>query len=169
MQLSMHEASVPVFCRSLHNLSAVLDKAERQAAERRIEPAVLLNQRLAPDMYPLDPQVQAATNFAKGAAARLVGIEAPHFESVEKSFEELRQRISRTAEFMQGIDAAKIEGSEEREITTSQSGEAMTFDGRTYLLHFALPNFFFHVTVAYAILRHNGIVIGKADFIGPFL
>jgi hypothetical protein len=168
MPLSMYEASVPVFCRGLRNLSAILDRAERQAAERRIEPAVLLHQRLAPDMYPLDHQVQTATNFAKGAAARLAGIEAPQFENIEQSFDELRQRIGRTIAFMQSIDAARIEGSEEREITTSQSGEAMRFDGRTYLLHFALPNFFFHVAVAYAILRHNGIVIGKADFIGPF-
>jgi hypothetical protein len=166
MTLSMYQASVPVFLHGLKNISAILDKAAAQAAERKIEPTVFLNDRLAPDMFPLTRQVQIATDNAKGAAARLAGLEVPKFEDVEKSFEELQQRLARVRDFVQSVEPAQIDGSEEREIILSIGGQAMTFSGQSYLFHFALPNFFFHLTTAYAILRHNGISIGKRDFIG---
>ena len=166
MTLSMYQASVPVFLQGLKNLTGILGKAAAQAAERKIEPLVLLNDRLAPDMFPFTRQVQIASDHAKGAVARLAGVEVPRFEDVETSFDELQQRLSRVAEFVKSFDAAQIDGSEEREITLPIGGRAMTFSGQTYLLHFALPNFFFHQTTAYAILRHNGIAIGKRDFIG---
>jgi uncharacterized protein len=166
MTLTMYQASVPVFLQGLKNLSGILGKAAAQAAERKIEPMVLLNDRLAPDMFPLTRQVQIASDHAKGAVARLAGVEVPRFEDVETFFDELQQRLSRVAEFVKSFDAAQIDGSEEREITLPIGGRAMTFSGQTYLLHFALPNFFFHQTTAYAILRHNGIAIGKRDFIG---
>jgi hypothetical protein len=166
MTLSMYQASVPVFLQGLSSLSAILDKAAAQAAERKIDPSFLLNDRLAPDMLPFARQVQIASDHAKGATARLAGVEVPKFEDVEKTFDELKQRLSRVSEFVRGFDAAQIDGSEEREITLPIGGNTMTFSGQAYLLHFALPNFFFHQTTAYAILRHNGIAIGKRDFIG---
>jgi hypothetical protein len=166
MTLSMYQASVPVFLQGLKNMSAILDKAVAQAAERKIDPAVLLNDRLAPDMFPFVRQVQIASDHAKGAPARLAGLEVPKFDDVEKSFDEVQQRLARVTEFVKSIDPARIDGSEEREITLSIGGQPMTFKGQTYLLHFALPNFYFHLTTAYAILRHNGIAIGKRDFIG---
>jgi len=162
----MYQASVPVFLQGLKNLAAILDKAAGQAAERKIDPAVLLNDRLAPDMFPLVRQVQIASDHAKGAPARLAGIDVPKFEDVEKDFDDLQQRLARVTEFIKSISPAQIDGSEEREITLPIGGQSMAFMGQAYLLHFALPNFYFHLTTAYAILRHNGIVIGKRDFIG---
>ncbi|MBZ6075293.1 DUF1993 domain-containing protein [Microvirga puerhi] len=166
MTLSMYQASVPVFLQGLKNLSAILDKAVAQATERKIDPTVLFNDRLAPDMFPLVRQVQIASDHAKGAPARLAGLEVPKFEDVEKSFDELQQRLARVIEFVNSIEPARIDGSEEREITLPLGGQTRTFNGQTYLLYFALPNFYFHLTTAYAILRHNGIAIGKRDFIG---
>jgi hypothetical protein len=166
MTLSMYQASVPVFLHGLKNLSAILDKAAAQAADRKIDPTVLLNDRLAPDMFPLTRQVQVASDHAKGATARLAGLEVPRFEDVEKSFDELQQRLAGVADFVRSVEPAQIDGSEDREITLPIGGRSLTFNGQTYLLRFALPNFFFHVTTAYAILRHNGIAIGKRDFIG---
>jgi uncharacterized protein len=166
MPLSMHQASVPVFLQGLRNLAAVLDKAAGQASERKIDPGVLLNDRLAADMLPFVRQVQIASDHAKGASARLAGIDVPKFEDVEKSFDDLQQRLARVTEFVRSIDPAQIDGSEEREITLPIGGQSVAFTGQAYLLHFALPNFYFHLTTAYAILRHNGIVIGKRDFIG---
>ena len=168
MTLSMYQASIPVFLQGLSSLSAILDKAAGQAAERKIDPSVLLNDRLAPDMLPFTRQVQIASDHAKGATARLAGTEVPKFEDVEKTFDELKHRLSRVVEFVGGFDASQIDGSEDREITPpiGGSGNTMTFRGQAYLLHFALPNFFFHQTTAYTILRHNGITIGKRDFIG---
>ena len=166
MPISMYQASVPVFLLGLKNLAAILDKAAGQAAERKIDPAVLLNDRLAPDMFPLVRQVQIASDHAKGASARLAGIDVPKFEDVEKSFDDLQQRLARVTEFVKSISPDQIDGSEEREITLPIGGQSMAFKGQTYLLHFALPNFYFHLTTAYAILRHNGVVIGKRDFIG---
>jgi hypothetical protein len=162
----MYQASVPVFLQGLKNLAAILDKAAVQAAGRKIDPAVLLNDRLAPDMFPLVRQVQIASDHAKGAPARLAGIDVPKFEDVEKSFDDLQQRLARVTEFIKSISPAQIDGSEEREITLPIGGQSMAFMGQAYLLHFALPNFYFHLTTAYAILRHKGIVIGKRDFIG---
>ncbi len=167
MTLSMYQASVPVFLRNLKNLSGVLTKGAADAAERKIDPTVFLTARLAPDMFPLTRQVQIASDHAKGATARLAGVEVPKFEDVEKSFEELQQRLSRVIEFVQTFDAATIDGSEEREISLPVGARTLTFSGQTYLLNFALPNFYFHCTAAYAILRHNGVGVGKRDFIGP--
>ena len=166
MPLSMYQASVPVFLQGLKNLAAILDKAAVQAVERKIDPGVLLNDRLAPDMFPLVRQVQIASDHAKGASARLAGIDVPKFEDVEKSFDDLQQRLARVIEFVKSISPDQIDGSEERDITLPIGGQSRAFKGQTYLLHFALPNFYFHLTTAYAILRHNGVVIGKRDFIG---
>ena len=167
MTLSMYQASVPVFLRGLKNLSGILEKGAANAEERKIDPTVFLTARLAPDMFPLTRQVQIASDHAKGATARLAGVEVPKFEDLEKSFEELQQRLRRVTEFVQTFDAAKIDGSEEREISLPVGARTLTFSGQTYLLDFALPNFYFHCTTAYAILRHNGVGVGKRDFIGP--
>ena len=167
MTLSMYQASVPVFLRGLKNLSGILNKGAADAAERKIDPTVFLTARLAPDMYTFTRQVQIASDHAKGATARLAGVEVPKFEDVEKSFEELQQRLTRVTEFIQTFDAAKFDGSEEREISLPVGARTLTFRGPTYLLNFALPNFYFHATTAYAILRHNGVGVGKRDFIGP--
>ncbi len=169
MTLSMYQASVPVFVQGLANLSAILDKAADQAVGRQIDPAALLDSRLAPDMFPLVGQVQLATDHAKGASARLAGIEVPKFADIETSFDELQQRLARVSEFVRGIDPDRIGGSEEREIVLTIGGQPKTFIGRTYLVSFALPNFYFHLTTVYAILRHNRIAIGKRDFLGPIL
>jgi uncharacterized protein len=166
MPLSMYQASVPVFLQGLKNLAAILDKAAVQAVERKIDPGVLLNDRLAPDMFPLVRQVQIASDHAKGASARLAGVDVPKFEDVEKSFDDLQQRLARVTEFVKSISPDQIDGSEDRDITLPIGGQSMAFKGQTYLLHFALPNFYFHLTTAYAIFRHNGVVIGKRDFIG---
>ena len=166
MSLSMYQASIPGFLRMLGNLSAILHKAEAYAAERKIEPGVLINARLAPDMLPLVRQVQIATDGVKGCGARLAGIEIPSYADTESSFAELQERIAKTRAFLQGIDAAQLEGSEGKEITLKFPSMEMKFGGRDYLLGFVLPNFYFHVTTAYAILRHNGLQIGKMDYLG---
>lgn len=166
MPLSMYQASVPAFLQMLASLSAILDKAAAHAAARKIEPAVLLNARLFPDMFAFSRQVQIAADFAKNTAARLAGVEIPKFPDTETSFEELKARVARTVEFVEALKPAQIDGSEEKEITFSVGGKPMTFNGQAYLVGFALPNFYFHLTTAYAILRHNGVEIGKRDFIG---
>jgi uncharacterized protein len=167
MSLTMFQASVPVFARMLKNLSAILTKAEAYAEARKIDPAALLGTRLFPDMFPLTRQVQLSADFAKNTAARLAGVEIPKFPDEEKSFAELQQRLARTRDFVKSLTAAQIDGSEQREINLTIAGEPITFTGQDYLLHFALPNFYFHLTAAYAILRHCGLEIGKRDFIGP--
>lgn len=166
MSLSMYQASIPVFLRMLGNLSAILDKAAAHAEAKKIDPAVLIKDRLAPDMLPFSFQVQTATDAAKGCAARLAGIEAPSFADTEATFPELKERIAKTIAFLQSVNAAQIDGSEERSITLKLRAGEFQFQGQGYLLHFALPNFFFHLTTAYAILRHNGVELGKADFLG---
>lgn len=168
MQLSMYQASIPVFVRALGNLSAILDKAAAHAEARKIDPPVFINARLAPDMFPLSRQVQSASDSAKGCAARLAGIEVPRYEDTETTFAELRARIAKTVMFMQGVKAAQVDGSEDRTITLKLRGREVNFSGREYLLNFVLPNFFFHATAAYAILRHNGLEIGKTDYLGSF-
>ena len=137
-----------------------------QCAERKIDPPVLLADRLAPDMFPLTRQVQLACDFAKNTLSRLAGREPPRFEDVETTVPELQERIARTLTLIETIPAAEIDGSEGRTITLNIAGQSMSFAGQPYLLHFALPNFFFHLTTAYRILRHNGIQIGKRDFVG---
>ncbi len=166
MPISMSQASAPAFLRMLANLSAILDKAAANAAARKIDPSVFLHARLAPDMFPFVKQVQIACDFAKNTAARLAGIDIPKFEDTETSFDQLKERIAKTVAFVKGIGAAQIDGSEEKEITFPVGGQPMTFKGLSYLVDFALPNFYFHATAAYAILRHNGVDLGKRDFMG---
>ncbi len=166
MPLSLYQASVPVFQQSLEALRGVLIKAEAQALATKVEPAALLQARLFPNMFPLTRQVQIAADFAKGAPARLAGVEVPAYPDSETSFAELAARIDRTREFLKTLAPAQIDGQEERTIELKVGGQMRAFKGQPYLLHFALPNFFFHATTAYAILRHNGIEIGKRDFIG---
>jgi hypothetical protein len=166
MTLSMYQASVPVMVRMLSNLDAILGKAAAHAAAKKIDPAVLINSRLFPDMLPFARQVQIATDHAKGCAARLAGLEAPKYEDNESSFPELSARIRKTVAYLESIEPRQIEGSEERAFTVARHDTSINFTGRPYLLNFALPNFFFHVTTAYAILRHCGVDIGKQDYIG---
>jgi hypothetical protein len=166
MSLSMYQASVPVFIRMLGNLSAILDKAAAHAEAKKIDPSFLIRDRLAPDMLPFSFQIQTATDHAKGCTARLAGIEAPKFEDTETTFAELKERIAKTLAFVQSVTPAQIDGSEQRPITLNLRRGELKLDGQSYLLHFALPNFYFHITTAYAILRHNGVDLGKLDFIG---
>ncbi|GAC1408041.1 MAG: DUF1993 domain-containing protein [Burkholderiaceae bacterium] len=168
MTISMYAASVPVFCKMLTSVSEILTKAETHAAERKIDLAALLQARLYPDMLALTRQVQIAADFAKGACARLAGVEVPKYEDNEQSFADLRARIGKTLAFIETLPREQIDGSEAREITTSVGPNSKTFAGQTYLLHYALPQFFFHATTAYAILRHNGVEIGKRDYMGKF-
>jgi hypothetical protein len=166
MPISMSQASVPRFAQMLRNLSAILAKAQAHCEARKIDPLVLTSARLYPDMFPLARQVQIACDSAKGAAARLAGVEAPKHEDTEKTFEELQARIGRTLDFIASVKPAQIDGSEEREVVLKLRGRDVPFKGVQYLLGFAWPNFYFHVTTAYAILRHNGVELGKADFLG---
>jgi hypothetical protein len=167
MTLSMYQASVPVFIRGLQNLSSVLDKAAAHAEAKKIDPAVFINARLAPDMIPLARQIQIATDTVKGGAARLAGVENPSYADTETTFPELKERLAKTIAFLKTVPAAQIDGSEEKTIVLKVGGNDLTFPGQAYLLHFVIPNLFFHVTVAYAILRHNGVELGKRDFLGP--
>ena len=166
MPLSMFQASVPVFIRHLHNLSGILAKAEAHAQERGEAPSVLIEARLAPDMHGFARQVQIATDTAKGAAARLAGMEVPSFPDDETTFPELQDRLTKTIDFLKSVPADKIDGSEGREITMRAGPQELRFTGQDYLLHFALPNFFFHETTAYAILREKGVPLGKMDYLG---
>lgn len=168
MTLSMYSASVPVFRQVLNSLLAILDKAENHAAEKKIDPQALLQFRLYPDMLPFTRQIQIACDFAKGCSARLGGMDVPAYEDNERSFAELKARIAKTLAFIDTVPAEEITGSEQRAITTGSGEKTKHFTGQTYLLHYALPHFFFHATTAYDILRHNGVEIGKKDFIGTY-
>ncbi|MDP1666265.1 MAG: DUF1993 family protein [Methylobacter sp.] len=168
MSLTMYQASIPVFVRMLGNLSAILDKAAAHAEAKKIDPAIFVNARLAPDMYPLSRQVQIATDMVKGCAARLAGIEVPRYEDNEATFAELQARIAKTKEFLQSVSASQIDGSEDRQITLKFGSRELGFLGQAYLLDFVLPNFHFHLTTTYAILRHNGVEIGKKDYTGDY-
>lgn len=165
MTLSMYQASVPVFQRTLSALDKILDKAAAYAAERKIDPLVLTAARLSPDMFPMSRQVQIATDHAKGATARLAGLAVPSYEDAEKTFPELKARIAKTLAFIGTVTPAQIDGSEGRDISLKAGPRELTFKGQDYLLFFALPNFYFHATTAYDILRHNGLGIGKLDFL----
>jgi hypothetical protein len=167
MSISMHSASVPVFARMLGNLNQWLVKAEAHAAARKFDPAVLFGARLAPDMLPLSKQVQIACDGAKFAVARLAGVDAPKFDDSEATLAELRERVDQTIAFVQSVAVAQIDGSEERDITVPRRDGPMVLKGEIYLKHWALPNFFFHVTTTYALLRHNGVELGKSDYLGP--
>jgi hypothetical protein len=162
----MYQASAPVFRQGLTTLSALLDKAVAQCGERKIDPAVLLADRLAPDMFPLTRQIQLAADFAKNGISRLAGRQPPKHEDVETTVAELQDRIAKALAVVAETPAAEVDGSEGREITLPMRDGTMTMSGEAYLLHFVLPNFFFHLATAYAILRHNGLAVGKRDFIG---
>jgi len=162
----MYQASIPVFVRMLGNLSAILDKAADHAEAKKIDPAIFVNARLAPNMYPLSRQVQIATDMVKGCAARLAGIEAPRYEDNESTFTDLQARIAKTVAFIQGVSAEQIDNSEECDITLKFGSREIKYLGQAYLVDFVLPNFYFHITVAYAILRHHGVEIGKMDYLG---
>lgn len=166
MSLSMYQASVPVFIRMLTNLSAVLKKGEAHAQTKKIEPAVLTGARLAPDMFPLVRQIQIASDQVKGCAARLAGMEVPAYEDKEQSFADLYARIDKTIAFLKSVKAEQINGSEDRNVQLPVRDKTITLKGQDYLFERVYPNFFFHVTTAYAILRHNGVDIGKGDFLG---
>lgn len=168
MPLSMYDATVPVLQRALGNLDALLVKGEEHAAAQGLDLSELATARLAPDMFPLTGQVQSASDSAKFAVARLTGTEAPSFPDTETTFEELHQRIAKTLDFIASVDPAAFEGSETRAILTKSRRGERHFVGQSYLLTFALPNFFFHVTTAYDILRHNGVPVGKSDYLGAF-
>jgi hypothetical protein len=165
MPFSLHQASVPVLIRGLQVLSALIAKGAAHAAEAGTDPAALVGARLAPDMLPFSGQVQRASDTAKLSAARLTGTAAPSFADEETSFEELQERVRKTIAYLQGVPEADFEGGEAREITLGSGDSARRFKGDDYLLSFALPNFFFHVTTAYDILRHNGVRIGKRDYL----
>jgi hypothetical protein len=169
MALSMYQASIPVFIRGLENLSHLLSKGAAHAEAKKIDPAVLVGARLYPDMFALARQVQIASDTAKAAASRLAGIENPSFADTENSFPELQQRIDKTIVFLKRIAPAQIDGSEQKDVVMpTRSRGDIHFTGQNYLLQQALPNFFFHVTTAYGILRHNGVEIGKWDYYGSF-
>ncbi|NRF68768.1 DUF1993 domain-containing protein [Aquincola sp. S2] len=166
MPLSMYSASVPVFKRQLTAMLGWLDKAEAHAQARKFDAANFLQARLAPDMLPFVSQIRIASDNAKGCVARLAGAEIPKFEDNEASLDELRQRIRKTLDYIASVPAEAFDGSDERDITlTVRNRDPFTFKGAFYLNHWALPNFFFHVTTAYALLRHNGVEVGKADFL----
>jgi len=165
MSITMSSASVPVFVRMLTNLSAWLDKAESHAQSKKFDPSVYLGTRLAPDMLSFTTQIQIACDTAKFCVARLAGSEGPKFEDNETSLADLRQRVGKTIDYVQSVPAAQIDGSDEREISVPRRAGPILMKGEMYLKHFALPNFFFHVTTVYALLRHNGVSLGKSDFL----
>jgi hypothetical protein len=166
MTISMYQASVPVFIRQLNNLAAILKKAEEHAEAKKIDPSVFITARLAPDMYALARQVQIASDSAKGCAARLAAVEVPSYPDTGTTFAELQARIAKTVDFLKSLKPEQIDGSEDRVVTLKMRSGEMTFRGQPYLLDFAMPNFYFHYTTVYAILRHNGVEIGKMDYLG---
>jgi hypothetical protein len=166
MTVAFSQLVAPVFLRGLSNMAHILDQAAEHLHHLGLEPHVLLEARLAPDMYPLTRQVQLVSDFARNAVSRLSGIDAPHFEDNEASIPELRERLARTSEYIESVDSARIDGAEERDISFRVAGVTRTMQGQSYLLRSAIPNFYFHLTTAYAILRHNGVQLAKKDFIG---
>jgi hypothetical protein len=169
MNNAMYDASIPVFRQMLGGLDDVLGKAEAHVTDRRIDPDALLQARLFPDMFPFTRQVQIACDFAKSVPARLAGVDVPAYEDVEQTFAELHDRIARTLAFVDGLDAAQFDGAAQREIVLRPgTPKERKLDGQAYLLAYGLPQFFFHVTTAYALLRHNGVEIGKKDYMGQY-
>lgn len=167
MAITMYAASAPIFVRMLNNLIGWIDKAQAHAQARQFDSLNYLGLRLAPDMLPFSRQIQIASDAAKACMARLAGAEVPRWDDNEATLAELRARVQKTIDYVQSFAAARIDGSEGREITVPMRvGEPLVFNGETYLKHFALPNFFFHVTTAYALLRHGGVEIGKTDYLG---
>ena len=166
MALSMYQVTIPVFIRMLNNLLSILTKASHYAEAKKIDPAVLINARLAPDMFALARQIQIASDTAKGCGARLAEMEIPSYADTETTFEELHERITKTIQFLKSINKDKFNGCEDRQIVLKVRGKEIHFSGQDYVLSFVIPNFYFHVTTAYDILRHNGLEIGKMDFLG---
>jgi len=166
MQISMYQASAVSFVNVLTNLLAVLKKGEAHALAKKFDPTVLVNSRLAPDMFPLARQIQIASDQSKGCVSRLAGLEPPKYEDNEQTFAELYARIEKTIAHIQSIKPAQIDGSEDRKIELQQRTGVRHFQGLGYLFDYVYPNFYFHVTTAYAILRHNGVEVGKGDFMG---
>ena len=169
MTISMHTASVPVFRQMLGSLADLLAKASAHATERKLAADALLGARLFPDMFPFTRQVQIACDFAKSVSARLAAVDVPAYEDNEQNFDELAARVAKTLAFIDGLDPVAFEGSEQREIVLRPgTPKERKLDGQAYLLHYGLPQFFFHVTTAYNLLRHGGLDIGKRDYMGTY-
>ena len=169
MTISMYQASIPVFIRGLENLSHILEKGAAHAEAKKVDPTVFITSRLYPDMFALARQVQIASDTAKGAAARLSGVENPSFADTESTFPELQERIAKTIAFLNSVKPEQIDGNDDKPVVLpTRSRGDIHFTAQNYLLQQALPNFFFHVTTAYGILRHNGVELGKWDFYGNF-
>ena len=168
MTISMYQASVPTFIRTLTNLAEILKKGAAHAETHKIDPVVLLNSRLFPNMFALTRQVQIVTDMVKGCAARLAGQEPPSYEDKESSFPELIARIEKTIAYLKTFTPAQIDGSEEKSVSLKVGGQPMSFLGLPYLLSYVLPNLYFHTTTAYNILRHNGVELAKKDYLGGF-
>jgi hypothetical protein len=166
MKISMYQASAPRFVNMLRNLSAILDKTQAHAEANKIDPAALTDDRLFPDMLPMKRQVQIACDTAKGAVARLAGVDVPKHEDTEQTFAELKARIAKTIDFIESVAPANLEGTEDKAIHLKLGPREVDFTGMQYLLGFALPNFYFHATTAYDILRKNGVGLAKRDYIG---
>jgi hypothetical protein len=166
MKISMYQASAPRFANTLRNLSAILDKAHAHCEAKKIDPAVMGGMRLIADMFPLSRQVQIACDTAKGAVARLAGVDIPKHEDTEQTLADLKQRVAKTIDFILSVKPEKIDGSDGKPVLLKLGGKDTTFTGLQYLLGHAYPNFFFHVSTAYNILRANGVDIGKRDYIG---
>ena len=166
MSITMHSASVPIFVRMLANMNACLDKAESHATAKKFDTSVYLGARLAPDMLPFTKQIQIACDTVKFCVARLAGVDSPKFDDNETTLTELRERINATIAYVKSVPAAQIDGSEEKDITLPRRDGPIIMKGEAYLNHFVLPNFFFHLTTAYALLRHNGVEVGKMDYLG---
>ncbi|HEV7477420.1 MAG TPA: DUF1993 domain-containing protein [Burkholderiales bacterium] len=169
MSLSMYQASAPRFANTLKNLSALLDKTQAHCEAKKIDPLAITSSRLFPDMFPFNRQIYIATDTAKGAVSRLAGIEIPKYEDTETTIPELKARLAKTIDFVMSVPAAKIEGSAEKDISMKIAGKDTVLKGAQYLLGHAYPNFYFHCTTAYNILRHNGVEIGKRDFLGTIV
>jgi hypothetical protein len=165
MSITMYTASVPVFVRLLGNLSKWIDKAEAHAQAKKFDPSVYLSARLAPDMLHFTRQIQIACDGAKFCMARLAGVEAPKYEDNEASLADLKGRIAKTMAYIQSVPAEQVVGSEDRDINVPRRDGVLVMKGEAYLKHYAMPNFYFHITTAYALLRHNGVELGKADFL----
>jgi uncharacterized protein len=167
MSVSLYDVSIPVFTLSLTNLAAILDKAASHAESKKVDPKVLCASRLIVDMLPLSSQVQIACDNAKGAAGRLAGVEIPKHADTEVTLDELKARVAKTLDFLKTIKPEQLQGAETKEIVLQFPQTTLKFTGINYLTNFVLPNFFFHVTTAYALLRKNGVELGKRDFLGP--
>lgn len=166
MSFNMYQASVPVLVRYMKNMTAILDKAAAYCTAKKVDPTVLAGYRLAPDMFPLSRQIQIMTDGAKGCGARLAGVDIPSFPDTETTIDELKTRIAKTISFLEGLDPAQFDGSETRDIKLKIGPNDLQFKGADYLTGFVLPNFYFHATTTYAILRHCGVEIGKRDYLG---